>query len=244
MNKQTFFFGPVIALILAAAAPASAGSFSVSPTRVELAAGQRAAVITLRNADSRPLTVQTQLVSWSQSTGEDEYTETRDVLATPPVFTIPAGGEQVVRVALRIPADANREMAYRVFFQEIPGQSASGTNSLNFALRVGLPIFITPAQKVEGKLEWSLQRLDDGKLRVEALNSGNAHVQVTGFELSLAGTAERVPVEGMKYVLPGNRVSWIVEPPAGLAANPASAWVIGSSDSGAFEAQAGLAPRL
>ena len=169
--------------------------------------GQRTAVITVRNADSAPLTIQTQLVAWTQETGEESYADTRDILATPPVFTIPPNGEQVVRVALRKEPDATIETAYRVFLQEIPGARTVEGNTLNIALRVGVPLFVSPAQKAVGKLEWIARPQADGKLHVEAMNSGTAHVQVTGFEVSLEGHPERIYVNQMKYVLPGTRAT-------------------------------------
>lgn len=102
-----------------AAASAAAGSFSVAPTRIELGAGQQTAVMTLHNQDTAgPLTIQASLVGWTQTGGEDAYAPTRELLATPPVFTIPPGGEQIVRIALRRTADAIRELPYRIFFQE------------------------------------------------------------------------------------------------------------------------------
>lgn len=242
--RSRLFSSFLVVLLPAFADLAMAGSFSISPTRLELAPGQRAAVVTIRNADSVPLTVQTQLVSWSQAEGEDVYVDTREILATPPVFTIPPNGEQVVRVALRTPPGATNEQAYRVFFQEVPQEAKADVNTLNIALRVGIPLFVVSKEKAAGKLEWKLLSREDGKLQVEASNIGNAHVQVTGFELSLTGTSERLPVEGMRYVLPGSRVSWTVDPPANLASAPASAWVIGTSDQGAFDAQAAIAPQL
>jgi fimbrial chaperone protein len=217
---------------------ATAGSFSVSPTRIELLPGQRAAVVTLRNADASPLTVQVELVDWSQATGEDQYTPTRDLLATPPVFTLAPNSEQVVRIALRAAQDGAAEKAFRIFFQEVPQEVKPGFNGLNVALRVGVPIFIAPKQAAEGKLEWSLRQQDDGKLRVEAVNNGNAHVQVTGFELSVASLSERLPVEQMRYVLPGARISWTIDAPKSKTSDLARARVVGSSDRGNFDAQA------
>jgi fimbrial chaperone protein len=227
-----------LVVALALGQVAAAGSFSVSPTRVELLPGQRAAVVTLRNADASPLTVQVELVDWSQATGEDQYTPTRELLATPPVFTLAPNSEQVVRIALRTAQDGTTEKAFRIFFQEVPQEVKPGFNGLNVALRVGVPIFISPKQGAEGKLEWSLRQQDDGKLRVEAVNNGNAHVQVTGFELSVASLSERLPVEQMRYVLPGARISWTIDAPKSKASDLARARVVGSSDRGNFDAQA------
>ncbi len=68
----------------------------------------------------------------------------------------------------------------------------------------------------------------DGKWLVEAANSGTAHVQVTGFEVSVDGWPQRVRVQQMKYVLPGSRTSWTVDAARpGHGAWPATAHVVG-----------------
>ena len=233
----------VVTLFLLAAESAPAGSFSVSPTRIELAPGQRAGVVTIRNADTAPLTVQTQVVAWTQDGGEESYADTRDVLTTPPVFTVAPNSEQVVRVALRREPDATREVAYRFFFQEIPQATKAEANTLNMALRVGVPLFVAPLQKAAGKLEWLIRPQADGKWLVEAANSGTAHVQVTGFEVSVDGWPQQVRVQQMKYVLPGSRTSWTVDVAGGTGPVPATAHVVGTSDQGDFNAQAAVAPR-
>lgn len=223
------------ALLSLATAPAVAGSFSVSPTRIELAAGQRTAVVSLRNADSTPLTVQASLVEWAQPDGEDVYTPTRDLLSTPPVFTVPPNGEQIVRIALRGAHDPARELAYRIFFQEVPQAGAGSANRLNISLRVGVPIFLlAPQPEPAPQLAWNAEVAADGTVSVSATNGGNTHVQVTGFNLFYGGDAASSPVSAVKYVLPGKRVSWSVTPPAGT--NLQQLRVDGHSDRGDFAA--------
>jgi fimbrial chaperone protein len=201
------------ALMLATTAPVVAGSFSVSPTRVEFSNEHRTEVVTLRNAANTPLTVQVSLAAWNQLDGEDQYVDTRELLTTPPVFTLAPNTEQIVRVALRRPADPARELSYRIFFQEVPQAAQIGANSLNVALRVGIPVFVKPAakQKQTPGLRWDVHRLADNKLQVEAINDGALHVQVTDFELGFGESAEPVGVGVVRYVLPGSRVSWVVD---------------------------------
>ena len=52
---------------------------------------------TVRNNGTEPVMMQMELMSWSQSEGKDVYTATREVLGNPPIFTVPAGGSQLVR---------------------------------------------------------------------------------------------------------------------------------------------------
>ena len=86
-------------LYLAAAAQAAAGNFSVSPVRIDLSGTQPTAVVTVHNNAAAPLLVQASTLSWAQPAGEESYAETKDILATPTVFTLPPDGDQIVRVA-------------------------------------------------------------------------------------------------------------------------------------------------
>lgn len=225
-----------------AMAPAMAGSFSVAPTRVELSGSARTAVVTLRNAAPEPLTVQVSVVGWAQKDGADTYPATRDLLATPPVLTLEPEEERVVRIALRREPDPNQDLPYRVFFEEVPPAPRAGFNGVNVALRVGVPIFVRSAGRTRADLRWEVHPAADGKLRVDAINQGTAHVQVTGFELTAEGAASAAParVNVMKYVLPRSRMSWTIDAPAGTAEN----WKIhGFSDQGEFRSDAKLLPR-
>jgi fimbrial chaperone protein len=226
---------------LLAMAPAMAGSFSVAPTRVELSGSARTAVVTLRNAAPEPLTVQVSIVGWSQQGGDDIYAATRELLATPPVLTLGPDEERVVRIALRREPDPNQDLPYRVFFEEVPPASRAGFNGVNVALRVGVPIFVRSSSRARADLRWELHPEADGKMRVEAINQGTAHVQITGFELSAEG-ASAAPARAnvMKYVLPRSRMSWIIDAPASKTEN----WKIhGFSDQGEFRSDARLQAR-
>lgn len=64
--------------------------------------------------------VQLEAMAWNKAQGQDIYTPTTDLIAAPPIFTVPPGGTQIVRIGLRRAPDPQRELAYRVYFQEIP----------------------------------------------------------------------------------------------------------------------------
>lgn len=93
--------GFVLLIGLIAATAALAGAFQVSPLRIALSAQAPIAVITVRNEGAVASVMQLKAMSWSQTAGEDSYSPTQEVLATPPIFTVPPGGAQIVRVGLR-----------------------------------------------------------------------------------------------------------------------------------------------
>lgn len=231
----------LLPLLLAGAGSAGAGSFSVTPVRVEFDHDRRTAVMTLHNAEAVPLTLQASLVDWSQADGDDRYVATHDLLATPPVFTIAAGGEQIVRIALRREADPDREVSYRIFFEQVMEQASREFNGLNIALRIGVPIFLAPRAGAHGDLAWELHRQRDGQLQIDVVNHGTGHVQVTDFDADLGAEAGSVHVGVARYVLPGSRMSWTVAAPR-QAGNATKARLHGFSDRGEFTAEAAITP--
>jgi len=78
-----------LAFFIAGTVGASAGSFAVSPVRVTLSSSDPVASLVVRNDDSAPVVVQLELAAWSQQDGKDEFSPTREILATPPIFTMP-----------------------------------------------------------------------------------------------------------------------------------------------------------
>ena len=227
-------------LMLAAAGPAAAGTFSIAPVRIELAGAQRTAVLTVHNDDAAPLVVQLSVLNWAQPAGGESYAATRDLLATPPVFTLPPNGEQIVRVALRRDPDAARELDYRLLLAEVPQPIDKNFTGLRVALRLSIPVFVKAASPVPAALAWRAQWLDDGGLAVSASNTGQTHQQVSDFTLHFAGSEGTARGVVSRYVLPGSTVTWKIAPPAGVARASAMS-IRGASDQGNFQADVALA---
>jgi fimbrial chaperone protein len=179
-----FIVAMVLAFLGTLPATAVAGSFQVNPIRVELGKGATNAAIKVRNDGDEAVVIQASVLAWTQSNGQDAYAPTTEALVTPPVMTVAPGAEQVVRVGLRRGPDPQRELAYRVFLQEVPPPPKPGFSGLQVALRVGLPVFVAPVAPATRKLEWSARIALDGAILLMASNAGNAHVQVTDVELS------------------------------------------------------------
>lgn len=176
----------------------------ITPTRVDLDGDQRVVALTLTNASDRDISFQTELSEWTQSENDDRYTSTSDLLATPPIFTVPAGERQILRVGLRRPPDRDRELSYRLFIQELPGSTPEGFTGLQVVLRMSIPIFVAPAGgSPDHDLSWHMGHNDDGQPRLEVRNRGNGHAQVTDLKLHLG--ERRIEPGGMFYVLPESR---------------------------------------
>jgi fimbrial chaperone protein len=206
-----------IASVLASAAalwlpPASAGSFNISPLRMELSQQATTAALTVRNHDAAPVIVQAEAYAWSQVDGEDRLEATRDLLVSPAVFTLPPDGAQLVRVALRRSADPRRELSYRLVLLEVPPQAKPDFTGLTVALKLSLPVFVAALSPSPAELAWSASRNAGDEFVIGAANGGETHARIMSFTLTpLTGTAGPLQQPVASYVLPGAARSWTID---------------------------------
>lgn len=189
--------------------PVQAGGLGVNPIRVDLSATAPTAAITLNNGGDTAMVLQLQIAKWTVVAGEDHYEPSDDLLVTPPVFSIAPGTTQIVRVGLGNSPDAQREGAYRLFVEEVPPPAKPGYQGLRVALRVGVPVFVAPAQAAQATLQWSARRSGADRVVVQVGNLGQAHGRVLGLSLRELGH-DRVLVTdtAARYILPGQTRAW------------------------------------
>lgn len=198
---------------LSALSAAQAGSFHVSPIRVDLRAAQPVAVINVTNNEDRVTRIQLQLVSWSQEDNRDVYTDTRALIANPPIFTLQPKGTQIIRVGLAKPENPAREQSYRVFLEELADTATADKSAgLKIQLRIGLPVFVLPQQPVKPLLRWTARPAKDA-IQIEAKNDGDAHVQIREIKLQTRNGDKLLATTAMAdYVLPGSSRTWLIKP--------------------------------
>src|SRR6185312_2841401 len=85
-----------LALLIAYGSVAHAGSFTVNPVRLTLSATQSVAAVTVKNIGEEATVVQLETSSWTQHDGQDVLESTSDILATPPILTVPPGASRIV----------------------------------------------------------------------------------------------------------------------------------------------------
>lgn len=190
-----------------------AGSFEVNPIRVDLSANARSAALSVRNSGTEAVVVQTSLVSWTQENGQDVYAPTKELLGTPPIATIPPGGEQILRLGMRRAPDPVNELAYRVFLREVPPPPKPGFQGLQVALRLSLPIFVQPRQgPAKATLVWNLELEGDDTLHLRLDNKGTGHIQISEIALYQPGQEQPVASQSsLVYVLAGQSHAWVLK---------------------------------
>ncbi len=212
-----------LALLASAAWPLLAATFNVSPIRVGLSAQRPIVPLSVRNDGDEPVVVQVQALRWEQHNGEDVYAPTNEILATPPIVTVPPHATQIVRVGLRRVADPARELSYRIYLAEVPAPPAVDATRVHVALRIGLPVFVTGPAAPKPALAWTVLGAEDGAVTLRVKNEGSAHAQIANVRLlSLADRDTLARYPSPAYVLPGSAREWRLAPEPGkrIGADP------------------------
>ncbi|MDB6107809.1 MAG: putative pili assembly chaperone transrane protein [Gammaproteobacteria bacterium] len=159
----------------------------MGPTRIELTREHPVAVLEVRNDNPDPTLVQIERMSWGQDGGTDRYAATSLLIGTPPVFELPAGATQTVRVAFRNWQQLTAEKAFRIYVREVPRVSGRASSGLQFALRVGVPVFANPPGAAS-HLQWVLETIAGGQLALSARNTGGRWAHIVRLEVRAAGS--------------------------------------------------------
>ncbi|MDR5856295.1 molecular chaperone [Caballeronia sp. LZ062] len=189
-------------------ASAHAASLQISPVSIALDATEAGKVLNLRNESDTAIHAQVRVFAWDQADEDERLTPTRDLLASPPIAEIPAGGQQVIRV-IRSNRDApEHERAYRLLIDELPPEGANAGNGVQFRFRYSVPLFVAPAgEPAPPELHWSIVE-KSGQPYLRVSNSGKIHARLSAVSLTIS--AAKVPVAAglLGYVLAGRARSW------------------------------------
>jgi fimbrial chaperone protein len=208
--------GCLLVAVMILSAPAFAGSFSVSPLRLDLDSRNKSGAITIRNEGEHDLRVQIALYEWTQDAdGKDDYHRSDDLLYFPRLANIGAGDSRVVRVGLQRVSQARHEKAYRLFVEELPEPVPQQGMALGIAVRFGVPLFVSPAEvKAAGRIE--AIEMQGGELRIRVRNSGNVHFRIASIEAA-SGDRYAERITGW-YLLPGAAREYVMSVPEALCA--------------------------
>lgn len=213
MRRTSFLAAACGAVAIAWAAwsaPVSAGTLQVNPVLVEIDQSRRTATVTVRNQEATPVTIRAYPLAWSQDSGEDSYAETSALIVSPPIFTIPPGGTQLVRVGLRRPSNAPQ--AFRLIIEEVPETSPGG--GIRVALRLNLPLYASLPPGDAAALTWSAERAAGGGWTVSARNAGRGYVRLNA-EMARQATGIRFEdTVAFGTLLPGVTRRWRIGPGA------------------------------
>ena len=205
---NSFFLVYILFSLLCPTFSYAGGSLQLSPLRLSLSESTSVTTLTVRNRSTTPSLLQVELLSWKQKDGVDYFEPTRDILISPPVFTVAPNGEQILRAVIRRKPHAKDELTYRLFVQEVQDKSRPvDSGSINVLLNISIPVFIQPAITPKQQLVWSAQTMADNKVILKLANTGSNHIQVKSFELKATNDL-MIAENSMRYVLPNTSTEW------------------------------------
>jgi len=195
------------ALLLSLLAPwaaATAGVFSVTPVRLYMTPRDRAIAVTLTNEGDTEVVLQADINTWNQKPdGTDELVLTEDLILAPPIIKLAPKARQVVRLALLKPADATRQLIYRMVIREVPEALPASGIQVPIALALSMPVFITPPA-AKREVNCTSQPADSKSLILQCSNTGSAYAQIREAVVT-RGPQTLARFEGGSYILPGAR---------------------------------------
>jgi fimbrial chaperone protein len=210
MSKIVLFIGFIFYSIAS-----FAFSVSISPILLELDSKHQITSFTVTNKADTKVTFQLSTMKWEQKKGTDITTNTNDLIITPPIITIPAGAEQIVRVGMRNPTPRSIEGTYRIILKQLPididskDLKKSFTAGLRMILAFSVPLFITPVQEIK-RIDWEIKKIPSHKLRLKLTNKGNVHVTITKLLLQDASESVHFSPEVVGRVLSGQSREWVL----------------------------------
>jgi fimbrial chaperone protein len=197
----------------------AAATLEISPVSINLAPGQHVTTIEVTNRGAAPVAIQIRPYAWTQAGDADVLAPTRDIVLSPPIFTVPAGASQTIRLLLRGGTGVAAERNYRLQLDEAPPVNTD-SQQVAIALRVSLPVMAAPARPSPQPLQWRAARGLGGRITLSATNTGGAYDRVHAIAVTLPdGSHPVVVVRGQSpYVLAGAQRSWDVQGAGGSAA--------------------------
>lgn len=209
-------------LFFGAVAPVWAGIFSVTPVRIYMTPRDRAVAMTVANEGDTNVVLQADLNAWTQlPDGTEQLIPTEDLILSPPIIKLAPNTRQVIRLGLLKPADASRQLTYRMIMREVPEAlpNPDKTIQVPIALALSMPVFITPAP-AKRVMNCSAVRGAESALNISCGNTGTAYAQVREV-LVTRGPATLARFEGGSYILPGAQKTIIATGEQPIAAGPA-----------------------
>lgn len=206
--------------LCSAASAAEAGTFQISPTRIDLAARGASSLVVLTNTGNEPMRIQVSAFAWDQALdGEQVLGATRDLVVFPTLFAIAPGETRKVKVGITVAPQA-QERTYRMVIEELPGPPLSGQMGLRVLTRMSVPIFQAPLRAGRAGAITNVALAKD-RLRLDVENRGTVSVMLKAAQVTGKDAGGRVIWRGEAagwYLLAGGKRRFELEVPADKAA--------------------------
>ena len=187
---------------------AAAGSFSISDIRIDLENDGTAETVEIISQDTRPMGIKIIALPWGVR--PDEAEPVQNLIVVPPIFELPAGESQIIRLASRGLQNETVEKAFVLEIKEVPNEAFAKPGELGFTMNLRVPIFVSP-EGAEPSAAWGFESTDTGDVELVLTNAGEAHLNVRSINLRAVEDDFDFKIEGGGFVLPGASKRWPVD---------------------------------
>lgn len=191
-KKTTGFVLSLVGALTVGVPSADAINVGVSPPTVEVKIKDksRSKTIKIANFDNKPVTMRAFVRSWTVEKGKFKLVEStpntldRWVVFTPSRFTIPPGGTQTVRLAIRPKVEPSHgEHKAILYLEEIKPENSLDSKTVTTVGRLGVAIYgyAGDVKKIGVLNSVNVDSKPSGiKAIFDVSSKGNAHVQMKG----------------------------------------------------------------
>lgn len=156
MRLLVSMLGVLLSGLFGSSAALAQSSLLIWPIDPTIEYDQKGTALWVENNGNRPIRLQIRVLAWIQDANGDNYTSQEAVIVSPPAAEVQAGQRQLLRLVRTQTVPANKEQAFRVLIDEIPGpaleevretsQVAPGrprSVSLSLQMRYSVPLFVS-----------------------------------------------------------------------------------------------------
>ncbi len=215
-KKYVYWLSAIITLLTMTTA--FAGSVVVNPIHLHISPRNHVAVLRLRNTSNNKMLFQVEVMRWQMRHKKDVLSNAPNMVATPPIFTIPVGKTQILRIGLLSSQPHSLEQTYRVIVRQIPTPNIGKLHNslqLKFLLTFSIPLFelpIAPSRTLELRMDKT--RHHDTRLMIT--NIGNVHIQLTKILLRDTEHHHIYTHKMFRYLLAHHKMQLILHLPKAL----------------------------
>ncbi|MGP3592485.1 fimbrial biogenesis chaperone [Vagococcus sp. WN89Y] len=172
-----------------------AGALTISPVSLQMDESQKAISMTIKNDAPEATQIQLRVFQWQQENGNDRFSETEDIVISPPFIRLDAQRSYNVRIFRKSASLPATEKTYRIIIDEIPQPVDTRTTGegVKISLRTSHPLFITPARAI-ASLSWAMKRDNQGWY-ISARNDGVRHALLTEVYLIDQNTGKKTALK-------------------------------------------------
>jgi len=191
---------------------AHAASLQVAPILLEFSPQEKVKELWLTNTGNENIRAQVRVNAWTQSNQQDILANSKDLIASPMVISIPAGQRQLVRLIRNTQIANTTEQAYRLIVDELPNSQTNVQSGLQLLLKYSIPVFLKVSDSNDTDQGITSLQGMSFKYNTQTLtiNNQSSHYKRFSQFAYIDAHGKKIPIQMglMGYVLSGKSMQW------------------------------------